>query len=101
MFTILRWPEKYKRIIKTLIPASSFGVSGFVFPCVVRKVQRRDHRCDGVCGHPQRSAVREYYITEDIGWYSEREKWKNLRSFGMVHKRVEKADGTKEEEYRY
>lgn len=36
------------------------------------------------------SAVREYYITEDTGWYSEREKWKKLKSFGMVHKRVEK-----------
>jgi len=43
------------------------------------------------------SAVREYYITEDIGWYSEREKWKKLRSFGMVHKVVKKADGTKED----
>ena len=47
------------------------------------------------------SAVREYYITEDTGWYSEREKWKKLKSFGMVHKKIEKADGTKEEEYRY
>lgn len=33
------------------------------------------------------STVREYYITEDAGWYSEREKWKKLKSFGMVHKR--------------
>lgn len=47
------------------------------------------------------SAVREYYITEDTGWYSERGKWKKLRSFGMVHKVLKKADGTKEEEYRY
>lgn len=47
------------------------------------------------------SAIREYYITEDTGWYSEREKWKKLRSFGMVHKVLKKADGTKEEEYRY
>ena len=47
------------------------------------------------------SAVREYYITEDTGWYSEREKWKKLRSFGMVHKILKKADGTREEEYRY
>lgn len=46
-------------------------------------------------------AVREYYITEDTGWYSEREKWKKLKSFGMVHKVLKKADGTKEEEYRY
>lgn len=47
------------------------------------------------------AAIREYYITEDTGWYSERKKWKKLRSFGMVHKRLEKADGTKEEEVRY
>lgn len=47
------------------------------------------------------SAVREYYITEETGWYSERGKWKKLRSFGMVHKVLKKADGTKEEEYRY
>ena len=47
------------------------------------------------------TAVREYYITEDTGWYSEREKWKKLRSFGMVHKVLKKVDGTKEEEYRY
>lgn len=47
------------------------------------------------------TAVREYYITEDTGWYSERGKWKKLRSFGMVHKVLKKADGTKEEEYRY
>lgn len=46
-------------------------------------------------------ATREYYITEDTGWFSESEKWKKLRSFGVVHKRLEKADGTKEEEYRY
>ena len=47
------------------------------------------------------SAVREYYITEDTGWYSEKEKWKKLKSFGMVHKILKKADGTKEEENRY
>lgn len=47
------------------------------------------------------TAVREYYITEDIGWYSECEKWRKLKSFGMVHKILKKADGTKEEEYRY
>lgn len=29
-------------------------------------------------------AIREYYITEDVGWYSERKKWKKLCSFGAV-----------------
>lgn len=46
-------------------------------------------------------AVREYYITEDVGWYSERAKWKKLRSFGAVYKRLEKTDGTIEEDRRY
>ncbi len=45
-------------------------------------------------------ATREYYITEDIGWYSEKKKWKGLKSFGMVHKRLKKQDGSQEEEYR-
>lgn len=39
------------------------------------------------------SAIREYYITEDTGWYSEREKWEKLKSFGMVHKVVKKQTG--------
>lgn len=46
-------------------------------------------------------AVREYYITEDTGWYSEKGKWKGLRSFGMVKKTLEKADGGRYEEERY
>lgn len=46
-------------------------------------------------------AVREYYITEDIVWYSEKQKWKGLKSFGMVEKRLEKPDGTREEDIRY
>lgn len=46
-------------------------------------------------------ATREYYITEDIGWFSERKKWKRLTSFGAVYKSLKKADGTKEEECRY
>ncbi len=32
------------------------------------------------------TAVREYYITEDILWFSEKKKWKGLKSIGMVHK---------------
>lgn len=41
------------------------------------------------------------YITEDVGWYSERKKWKKLCSFGAVYKRLEKSDGTVEEDERY
>lgn len=40
-------------------------------------------------------ATREYYITEDIGWFSESGEWKNLKSFGMVHKKLVTADGKK------
>lgn len=39
-------------------------------------------------------AAREYYITKDNGWYSERGLWKGLESFGMVHKRIKKKDGS-------
>ena len=46
-------------------------------------------------------AVREYYITEEIGWYSEKQNWKGLKSFGIVEKKLERADGKKEEETRY
>ena len=45
-------------------------------------------------------AVREYYITEDTGWFSEKGKWKGLKSFGMVHKKLKRRDGTQEEELR-
>ncbi len=47
------------------------------------------------------TAVREYYITEAVGWYSERAKWKKLRSFGAEYKKLKKADGTAEGEKRY
>lgn len=46
-------------------------------------------------------AVREYYITEETGWFSEKKQWKGLKSFGMVHKELKKADGSREEEDRY
>ena len=46
-------------------------------------------------------AVREYYITEDVGWYSEKKKWEKLRSFGMVKKTVTRNDGSRYEEVRY
>lgn len=46
-------------------------------------------------------AKREYYITGDIGWFSEKKLWKNLRTFGMVKKRLEKTDGQVIEETRY
>ena len=46
-------------------------------------------------------AVREYYITEDILWFSERKKWKKLKSIGMVHKVLKKPNGEQSEEDRY
>lgn len=45
-------------------------------------------------------AVREYYISGETGWYSEKKKWKGLKSFGLVHKTLKKPDGTAEEEKR-
>lgn len=45
-------------------------------------------------------AVREYFITDEVSWYSEKGKWKKLRTFGMVHKTL-RIGGEKREEYRY
>ena len=47
------------------------------------------------------TAIREYYITEDTGWFREKKKWKGLKSFGMVHKVLKKTDGSRIEEDRY
>lgn len=47
------------------------------------------------------TAVREYYITEDILWFSEKKKWKKLKSIGMVHKTLKKQNGERTEEDRY
>lgn len=47
------------------------------------------------------TAVRDYYITEDIGWYSEKGQWAKLKSFGMVKKKVTGNDGSVYEEKRY
>lgn len=46
-------------------------------------------------------AVREYFITEDVAWYSEREKWEKLNAFGMVKKTLERPIGSCMEEERY
>ena len=46
------------------------------------------------------TAIREYYITEDVGWYADRKQWEKLRAFGMVHKTLVKGTET-EEEIRY
>lgn len=46
-------------------------------------------------------AVREYFITEDIGWYSEKGNWKGLKSFGIVQKSLKKANGDIVEEARH
>ncbi len=45
--------------------------------------------------------IREYYITEDVDWYSEKEKWKKLKSFGIVQKATRKKDGSEKKECRY
>lgn len=46
-------------------------------------------------------ATREYYISGDVSWFSEKKSWKGLKSFGMVHKKLKKQNGDTEEEYRY
>lgn len=46
-------------------------------------------------------AIREYHIINEAEWYSEKEQWKGLKSFGMVYKKIKKANGSEEEERRY
>lgn len=46
-------------------------------------------------------AIREYYQTEETDWYEDRKKWKNLRSFGIVKKRMKLQNGEETEETRY
>ncbi len=46
-------------------------------------------------------AVREYYITQDIQWYSQKKEWKNLTSFGVVKKTITRMDESKQEETRF
>ena len=47
------------------------------------------------------TAIREYFITKDIEWYSERSEWEKLKSIGMVKKKMCRPDGSCEEEKRY
>ena len=57
----------------------------------VLKRLRRQEGCYKKTVEPEHGGVatREYYITKDTAWYSEREKWEKLSSFGMVHKSLE------------
>lgn len=43
----------------------------------------------------------EYYQTEKVNWYFEKDKWEKLRSIGMVRKTIEKDTGEKVIEKRY
>jgi predicted transposase YbfD/YdcC len=45
--------------------------------------------------------TREYYMTNDIEWFYDKNKWKKLKSFGKEDKTIEKLDGTKSYETRY
>lgn len=44
---------------------------------------------------------REYYQTDEVWWYEDKEKWKGLTTFGIVKKKLEKPDGKTVEEKRY
>ena len=43
----------------------------------------------------------EYYQTEKVNWYEEKNLWDGLKSIGLVKKTIEKSDGTKTEEKHY
>lgn len=42
----------------------------------------------------------EYYQTEDVKWYFDKDKWKKLNSIGLVKKTIDNGKEVKEE-YRY
>lgn len=77
-------------------------VKGYFEESVLKELKKRDG-CYKKTAELEHGglAIREYYITEDTDWFAEKKKWKKLTSFGLVHKKLEKADGTKEEEWRY
>lgn len=43
----------------------------------------------------------EYYQTEKVGWYEDKEKWEGLKSIGFVKKTSEDKNGNKTIEERY
>ena len=45
--------------------------------------------------------IREYYITEDIRWISQKKEWAEIKSIGCERKTIEKRDNTKIQEERY
>lgn len=47
-----------------------------------------------------RKEEREYWVTEEIWWLTDRKKWKDLKSVGMVHSRRE-VNGKVSKEFRY
>ena len=51
----------------------------------------------------EQSAVvtREYFLTQDIDWLSNKKDWSGLKSIGLVRKTVEKHSGETREEKRY
>lgn len=46
-------------------------------------------------------AVREYYQTEEVDWYADRNKWNGLKSLGMIKKSLQLSNGEVHEEKRY
>ncbi len=46
-------------------------------------------------------AIREYYISADVKWFADYEKWQKLNAFGMVKKTLKKKTGEIITEYRY
>lgn len=45
--------------------------------------------------------IREYYITEDISWISQKKEWVGIKSIAYEKKTIEKKDTTKTQEERY
>jgi predicted transposase YbfD/YdcC len=46
-------------------------------------------------------ATREYYISDNVGWFAEKEKWIGLKTFGMAKRTHKKDNGETVVEIRY
>ncbi|MFP3155439.1 hypothetical protein LQZ18_13630 [Lachnospiraceae bacterium ZAX-1] len=44
-------------------------------------------------------AIREYFVTEDVAWFADREKWAGLQTVGMVKKPQGRKTGMQARKY--
>ena len=100
--TIIKGKGDYVLALKGNHPLFYKEVISFFTEEKCKNLKQKEN-CSHITKEKEHSAIvtREYYISEDIDLYSEKKMWKNLKSFGMVHKTIKKTDGSQTEEKRY